>query len=52
VKDNGNIFLALVEKWGCKVINCRVKNRMAIFFCLQETIIGTWTAERVGAGAV
>ena len=52
VKDNWNIFLALVEKWGCKVINCRVKNRMAIFFCLQETIIGTWTTERVGAGAV
>jgi len=25
---------------------------MAIFFLLQETIIGTWTAERVRAGAV
>ena len=29
-----------------------VKNKMAILFCLQETNIGTWTAERVGAGAV
>ena len=28
--------------------DCWVKNKMAIFFCLQETIIGTWTAERVG----
>jgi hypothetical protein len=39
-------------KNGVVKLICRVKNRRAIFFLLQETIIGTWTAERVRAGAV